>query len=255
MFDSHCHLEEDALEVLLRAEQAGVKGVVVIALSHRDLDRYFSLTQPPIPIYLAAGVHPCSVESIEPGYFERVSSLAKEGKLVAIGETGLDYYRGESSASLQKEWLARHIDLANRFDLPLLIHCRSAYPALFDSLPCAPSSGALLHCYSDSLSVALHAVEKGFYFGFGGVITFKKSESLQQVFSSLPLDRILLETDAPFLSPEPVRGKKNEPAFLPFVLKKAAEIRQVPIEFLEAALDRNRDRFFRLSPSQDLKTN
>jgi TatD DNase family protein len=168
-------------------------------------------------------------------------------ELAAIGETGLDYYNATAPKELQTEQFIRYIDLAKRSSLPLMIHCRSAFHDCFQLLDhYYKGAPFLIHCFTGTLEEAYQVLERGGYLSFSGIATFKKSTALQEVIAKIPLDQVVIETDAPFLAPHPFRGSVNEPALVAYVAKTIAEIKEKPVEEIAATLTHNAKTFFRL---------
>lgn len=244
MFDTHAHLQEDYEEVLKSAFAVGVNHIVNIALTKEDLDRGLEIHQKYPTVYLAAAIHPCYVNELDESFFDRISDLAKKKVLIAIGETGLDLYRGKETFSLQQSWLIRHIDLANRFNLPLIIHCRDAYDELFALLDKHPANRVVLHCFAGNMEQAKEAICRGYFLSMSGIITFKKNVSLHQIAKWAPLEKLLIETDAPYLAPEPFRGKDNTSSYISYTLKALALLKEMEVEELEKVLDQNSIGFF-----------
>lgn len=225
MIDTHCHLQEDFREVLLRAFESGVQHVLNICISREDVERGLKIVQEFPTAYPVAGIHPCHAHEVEPGHFEWVVELANQKKLIAIGESGLDLHHSQEHLPIQKEYFKKHIELANDLDLPLSIHCRNAYQELIAFVEKYPIKKGILHCFAGDEAVAKWALDHGYILSFSGVVTFKNAKQMQQIAATTPLSSLIIETDAPWLAPDPFRGKKNEPAYIPFILKKIAELK------------------------------
>jgi len=262
--DSHAHVGDEALFqdkelILKRAAQTRVQVIVDICTDQKTLARGLELQQNSgflkeigVQIALAAAITPHDVATQEQGFFEEIAKQAMQKTLVAIGETGLDYYYEHSPKELQKASLVRHVQLALKTNLPVIFHCRDAFQDLFSLADVEYSSqrghrSALLHCFTGTLSEARQALDRGWLISLSGIITFKKSEDLRKVVEYIPLDRMCLETDAPFLAPQSKRGKLNEPSFLPEIAEKIAEIKKVPLEEVEENTSLNAISFFSLS--------
>lgn len=225
MIDTHCHLQEDYRDVLLRAFANGVHHVFNICISVEDIERGLKIVEEFPTVYPVAGIHPCHAHEVVKGHFEWIVELAEQKKIIAIGETGLDLHHSLEHLDIQKEYFKKHIELANDLNLPLSIHCRSAYQELMDFTAKYPVKKGILHCFSGDETVAKWALEHGYILSFSGVVTFKNALKMQQIAAQTPLDSLIIETDAPWLAPDPYRGKKNEPAYIPFILKKIASIK------------------------------
>lgn len=252
-FDSHCHLDPmrylgEVPEVVARARAAGVAGMAVIGTRAMDSEAAAELASREAGIVASAGIHPNDVEEIVPGEWDRIVDLALSGRVAAIGETGLDWYRRDAAPDTQREWFDRHIRLAQRLSLPLVVHTRESLADVLTMLREAVVRGPLttiLHSFTGTSSEAGEALELGCHLGFAGMVTFRSSAGLRDVASAVPLDRLLIETDSPFLSPEPLRGRRNEPAHLVHTAHCLALARGVAIDTLAAATAANARRLFR----------
>lgn len=254
IIDTHCHLDDDKYnddldEVIKRAEDKGVKACLIPGANIEDLPKAYEIAKKYENIYFAAGVHPYHHDQYNESILEKF--LSKE-KCIAVGECGLDYYRlpesdEEKAAEKenQKRVFAEHIELAKKFQKPLIAHIREASQDSYDLLieKEAFKVGGVLHCYNAS-ELLLDLSDKGFYFGIGGVVTFKNAKKLVEVLLKIPLDKIILETDAPYLTPHPHRGERNEPAYTAYVAKRVSEILNIDYEdFLKLALDNSKRLF------------
>lgn len=229
--DTHCHFNHDDLyarceTAIDRAAAAGVERFVVVGYDLVSSVRAVELSERFERVFAAIGVHPHDASSWNEDTASELSALAGRGKVVAIGEIGLDYYRDHSPRDLQRAALIAQLRLASRLDLPVIFHCRDAYPELLAALETERPDrlcGAL-HCFSGDLDQAQRAITMGLHIGIGGPVTFKNADALRQTAAGIPADRLLTETDAPYLSPHPYRGKPNEPAYLPLIARKLAEV-------------------------------
>lgn len=250
MIDSHAHLSSpevlpDVKNVIERAKRAGVKKIVNICTDTASLEAGLQLAKEHEGIYNTAATTPHDVEEEGEAFFKEVEAVADQ--LVAIGETGLDYFYEHSPVSAQQKFLEKYFELAVKVDLPIVFHCRDAFVDLFamgDQL--YRNRTAVLHCFTGSKEEAKGCLDRGWFISFSGIVTFKKSEELREVASYVPLDRIFVETDTPYLAPQSVRGKQNEPAFVCEVAAKIAEVKGLPLEEIEKATSENISRFFRL---------
>lgn len=224
-FDTHAHIASDALyaqadELIKEALNNHVRAIVNIATDSESLTRGFLLQeQHPGLIYNTAAVTPHDSGSFSEETFSFFSKSALDGKLVAVGETGLDYHYMHASKETQKEIFLKHLKLALESNLPIVIHCRDAFPDLFalldsEYIPERTSCPGIIHCFTGTLEEAKAACERGFFISFSGIVTFKKSVALKEVAKWVPLSNILIETDSPYLTPEPFRGKTNQPAYI-----------------------------------------
>ncbi len=250
--DSHCHLAFPELAgdidgVLARMRTAGVGLVLSVCTRMEEFERVHALARRADGIFASVGVHPDTTDGIEPTV-EQLAQLARQEKVVAIGETGLDYYRLKEPLEWQRQRFRTHIRAARDCGRPLIIHTRAA-PA--DTLRImreegAEHAGGVMHCFTESEAVARAAIDMGFYISFSGIVTFKNARELQAVAAALPLDRLLIETDAPYLAPVPHRGRTNEPAFVPEVARKLAELHSVTVDEVETVTTRNFLRCFNI---------
>ncbi len=240
-------LYEDLGDVLSRAAEAGVKRVVNICTDQETLARGLHSLSAYEGLYLTAATTPHDVEGEGESFFPLVEKAASEKKLVAIGETGLDYHYEHSPKEKQKKYLRLYLQLAKKHALPVVIHCREAFPDLFKILGEEYQGGAgVLHCFTGTLEEAKKVIESGLYLSLSGIVTFKKSDMLQEVASWMPLERLLIETDAPYLAPQSKRGKTNEPAFLLETAIFIAKLKGVTLEELARVTSQNARSLFTL---------
>lgn len=243
--DSHCHLAFPELSgdlpgVLARMRSAGVEAALSVCTTLPEFPAVLASAAGHDNVYASVGVHPDSTGTPEPSV-EALVDLARHAKVVAIGETGLDYYRLAEPLEWQRERFRAHIRAARACRKPLIIHTRSA---AVDTLRIMREEGAaevggVMHCFTESEEVARHALDLGFFISFSGIVTFKSARELQKTAAMVPLDRLLIETDSPYLAPVPHRGKSNEPAFVPHVAAKLAELRNVEVDAIGAATTAN----------------
>jgi TatD DNase family protein len=246
LVDSHCHLQSqefdaDRDEVMVRAAGAGVEGVVCPATDAASARKAIDLARGGLPVSVAVGIHPNAVGRVGSDEWERICALVVEPEVVAVGETGLDYFRGRHSAGEQRALFAKHLALAADTRLPVVVHNREADADVLAMLRdwCSSGHTAVLHCFVGSPDFAERALALGCYLGFGGPLTFKSAESVRTTAAVVPLDRILVETDAPFLAPHPHRGARNEPAFVRHVVERLADLRGLGYDALAAATREN----------------
>ena len=252
--DTHCHLDEDAFsqdcaDVVARAVDAGVCGILTIGITLDSCRRAVELAQRFDHVYATVGIHPNYVSAAQPGDWSQIVDMAKSPKVVGLGETGLDRYWDHSPLELQADYFDRHIELSKQLDLPFVVHCREAEAEVVSQLRRhahqSPLNG-VMHAFCGSAETATDCLEMGMSLSIGGMVTFKKNESLRQVAATIPLDRLLIETDAPYRAPTPFRGKRNEPAHVRLTAACLAEIRGVSKEEIAQATTSNARRRFRL---------
>ncbi|MFM9848247.1 MAG: TatD family hydrolase [Hyphomicrobiaceae bacterium] len=252
LVDHHCHLDYPELaaaraDLMARAAAAGVGLMVTISTRVRDFDIYRAIAEVNRSVYFSVGTHPHQAhEELDIGA-DKLAALSAHPKCVAIGEAGLDYYYKKSPPEAQAAGLRTHIAAARATGLPLIVHARDADTDMAAILEDETSRGgafpAVMHCFTSGADLARRALALGHYISFSGVITFKKSDALRAIAAEVPLDRLLVETDAPFLAPEPHRGKPNEPAFVVHTADALAKVRGVTPREIAAATTEN---FFRL---------
>ena len=250
MIDSHCHLDHKPLindlpNVIKRSKNIGIEKLLTISTSFESFNRVKDIVNLDDIIYGTIGIHPHEADSDIITSDEIVKNLNENPKIIGIGETGLDFFYNNSDKDKQIASFKNHIDAALDLNIPLIVHSRSAEAETYEILKNSKKNlKILMHCFTGSLSFALKLMELDSYFSASGIITFKNSTDLQNTFKELPLERLLIETDSPFLAPEPMRGKKNEPSFVRFTLKKLSELKNVDIEELDKITTDNFNRLF-----------
>lgn len=250
--DSHCHLDFPDFEgqidaVIARARENGVTRMVTICTKLKNLKSVRAIAQAHDPIFFAAGTHPMSVADEPLASVEELIAISKHPKMVGIGETGLDYHYTADSADAQQESLRIHIAAARETGLPLIIHARAADADMARILTEEFRNGAyqcVMHCFSSSAELGKAALDLGFYLSMSGIVTFKKSQELRDIFADAPLDRILVETDSPYLAPLPYRGKGNQPAYTRHTAEMGAEIFGLSYSEFAAQTQQNFERLF-----------
>ena len=255
IIDTHCHLDnflyqDNYKEVIKRAIQNGVKKFIIPGADPKTLKRAIELSEEFESIYFSVGIHPYNLEDLQ--LFESQILYSKHKKCVAIGECGLDYFRLPKDIKdknlikeKQKKIFIKQIKLANKINLPLIVHIRDASEDALDILKEYSTRGGVLHCYNAD-EILLSLVDKNFYYGIGGVITFKNAKELRDVYLKIPKDRIILETDAPYLTPHPHRGKVNEPFYINLVLDKISELESISKDILLNRINNNTLKLFNL---------
>jgi TatD DNase family protein len=245
--DSHCHLTmADAQASLDRAREGGVRGFVVPATKLDDAPHAVALAQQHPDVWAAVGFHPHDAKDCDDAAFAEIGRLAREPRVVAIGEMGLDYHYMHSPRETQREVFLRHVVLARELDLPLIIHNRESTADLLDLVRSDEMRGSrgILHSYTENAEVARELVDLGYYISFSGIVTFRTADMLREAAAALPHDRVLIETDTPYLAPVPHRGKQNEPAFVVKVAEMLASIWGVSLESVASATTANFERVF-----------
>ena len=233
--DSHCHLNDEAFnedmeEVIARAKENSVKAMLVIGYDIESSRKALEIAKNHDGIYAAVGVHPENFEGLDFSALKEIEEMAKDPKVIAIGEIGLDYhwFKEEDHRARQKEWFIKQIDLANSLGLPASIHARECAGDMYAILKEHPiQKSAVLHCYSGSKEMLDEFAKLGYYFGFDGPITYKNAVEPKECVKRCPIDRILTETDSPYLTPVPYRGKRNGPEYIPFILNQIAELKGI----------------------------
>ncbi len=251
LVDSHCHLDfgvfqDDFKEVLDRASLAKVERMLTISTKFSTFQDVLRVAAKDERIYCSLGLHPCEVQNEIIFDSKMLAAISVHEKIIGFGETGLDYYHDASSKELQKQSFIEHIKAAQNTGLPLIIHTRDAEEDTVDILKVMmkekPFSG-VMHCFTGSMWLAKQALDLGFYVSFSGIVTFKNAKDLQEVAKIVPLDKMLVETDAPYLAPPPNRGKRNEPAFVKDTAIFLADLLSVPFDDFARSTTQN---FFRL---------
>lgn len=251
MIDSHAHLTGDVFtqvdDMLSRAQATGLIAIVNICTDPESLEKGIALRKRYPWVYNVASTTPHGVVREGEDFFDAVAQQARSGNLVAIGETGLDYHYHYAPFETQKVFLRRYLKLALECRLPIVIHCRDAFADLFSILDTDyKSEDGILHCFTGTLEEAKQVIARGWYLSLSGIVTFKKSEELREVAKIVPLDRLLIETDTPYLAPQSKRGKPNEPAFIVETAACIASARGITLEELVQATTKNAQRIFRL---------
>jgi TatD DNase family protein len=255
LFDSHAHLDmpeliQDIDGVLKRAEDAGVKKIIIPGVCIDDMQAIITLIEKYDNLYGAASCHPECVEKFNDKSYDQLKEILKHPKMVAVGETGLDYYWTKDNKELQKEVFDQHIKLAKENNLPLIIHNRDAHADTYEFLKFCKSIGVngVMHCFSGSSEFAIECVKEGFYIALGGPVTFKNAVKPKEVVATVPLDKLLIETDSPYLTPHPFRGKKpNEPLFVKIVAEEFARIKNVTLDEVALQTTQNTKDLFNIN--------
>ncbi|HVA14526.1 MAG TPA: TatD family hydrolase [Stellaceae bacterium] len=246
LVDSHCHLDfADATarpEIIARARRAGVRTLLTISTKLEEFGVVRAIAESDPDIWCSVGVHPHEAE-VEPASTEMLVELTRHPKVVGIGETGLDFYYEHSPRARQAEIFRAHLAASRATGLPIIVHTRDADPETIAILEEEHPPAGVIHCFSTGRALAEHALALGFYISLSGILTFKNAQALRDIARDLPLDRLLVETDAPYLAPVPMRGKTNEPAFITHTAALVAQLKGVTPDELARATSAN---FFRL---------
>lgn len=253
IFETHAHYDDEAFDedrdILLSAMQEnGIEYIVNVGANLKSTAASIALAQKYSFIYAAAGVHPSDTGELDEESFLWLKEQCLLEKVVAVGEIGLDYYWDNVERSVQKFWFERQLDLAREMKKPVIIHSRDAAKDTFDIMTAknAGEMGGVVHCYSYSPEMALDYVKMGFYIGVGGVVTFQNGKKMKEVVEAVPMERILLETDSPYLSPVPNRGKRNTSLNLPYVAQKIAEIKGISYDEVVAVTAENAKKMYKI---------
>jgi TatD DNase family protein len=253
IIDSHCHIDRVDLDqfggsmesMLAHAKDLSVEEFLCVCIDLEHFDDVFSLAKAHQQIYASVGVHPVEQEGKDPSV-EELLALADHEKIIAIGETGLDYFHvKKDTADWQRERFRRHIAASNQSGKPMIIHTREAKADTIEIMQQEQAQAGVMHCFSEDWETAKAALDLGFYISFSGIITFKSAADLREVAKKVPADRLLVETDSPYLTPVPYRGRANSPAYTYYVAEKLAEIRGVSIDNIAQQTTQNfNDLFF-----------
>lgn len=249
LIDTHSHVDmlegisvEDAIK---NAKENGVKKIIVPCAYPKDVDKIFELVNKYDELYGLLGVHPSEAKDWDDELIDKIKKYSENPKIVGIGEIGLDYYWDKSFTDLQKEVFIKQIKLANELNLPICVHDREAHKDTFDILKeYNKTSKVVMHCFSGSVEFARECIKEGWYLALGGVVTFKNAVKMKEVAADIPLEKLLLETDAPYLTPVPYRGKENQPAYVRFVAEEISKIRNVSFENIVQASSQNAEKVF-----------
>lgn len=236
MIDTHAHLTEDVLyknleDVIKKANEFGVMKIISVGMTKKDNLRSIEIAEKYENVYATVGIHPNEVtkETLD---LELLKAQTKHPKVIAIGEIGIDLYRSSDSLELQKKYFTHQIKLAIELDLPIIVHSRNSSDVIYEILKDYKGVKGVMHCYSEHIELLDSFLELGLYVSVGGIVTFKNAELVREIAKKVPLNRLLIETDAPYLAPEPNRGKKNEPAYVKYTLLKLAEVLNIEVNEL-----------------------
>ncbi|ADE67176.1 MULTISPECIES: TatD family hydrolase [Priestia] len=251
LFDTHVHLnaeqyEDDLQEVINRALEKGVQNMVVVGFDEPTIKKAIQIAETYDFIYASVGWHPVDAVDMTDEHLAWIEELAQHPKVVALGEMGLDYHWDKSPKEVQKDVFRRQIRLARKVNLPIIIHNRDATEDVVTILKeeHVEEVGGIMHCFTGSIEVAKQCMDMNMYISFGGPVTFKNAKKPKEVATELPLDKLLIETDCPYLTPHPFRGKRNEPGYVSYVAEQIAELKGITYEELAAITTANAKKLF-----------
>ncbi len=258
LIDTHAHIDmedfgADFEQMLARAQENGVQKIIIPAVEPSTFERVLKTAEKSPNLYAAIGVHPEDAKNFDENALNLMEKMIKHPKVVAVGEIGLDYYWDRSYNDVQKAVFEAQIEFAKKHDKPIIVHDREAHGDSLEILKRtnAAEVGVVMHCFSGSPEFALECVKEGFYIALGGVVTFKNAKKMKEVAKIVPLERLLLETDSPYLTPVPFRGKRNEPAYVKYAAEEIANLRGIGFEELARATTENAIKIFRLNEVQN----
>ena len=248
LIDTHAHIDMlDYDRTMALMSEYCVKKAIIPSVEVATLDKVFEIALKNENLYAMIGIFPSEVKTYTPKVEEKLRNLAKNPKIKAVGEIGLDYYWDKSFVDLQKEVFVKQIKLANELNLPIVVHDREAHKDSFDLLKeYNNNSKVLFHCFSGSVEFMQECVKQGWYIAIGGVVTFKNAIKMKDVAKTVPLEYLVLETDSPYLTPVPFRGKENSPAYVKYVAEEIANLRDIPVEEIIDITTNNAERFFEI---------
>lgn len=249
IIDTHMHIfderYENQEETIKFALENNVKKMIVVGFDKESSLKALELSKKYDFIYLSVGLHPSEVKKEEDKELIWLKDILNNEKVISIGEIGLDYYWDKTFKEEQKHYFKKQIELAKEYNLPIIVHCRDAVQDCFDILKDSNVKG-VMHCYSGSLEMAKEFIKRGYYLGIGGVVTFKNAVEIKRVVEEIDINFLLSETDSPYLTPVPFRGKLNQPAYTKYVVEEIAKIKNLPMEKVEETLEENTKRLFNI---------
>lgn len=249
IIDTHMHIfderYENQEETIKFALENNVKKMIVVGFDKESSLKALELSKKYDFIYLSVGLHPSEVKKEEDKELIWLKDILNNEKVISIGEIGLDYYWDKTFKEEQKHYFKKQIELAKEYNLPIIVHCRDAVQDCFDILKDSNVKG-VMHCYSGSLEMAKEFIKRGYYLGIGGVVTFKNAIEIKRVVEEIDINFLLSETDSPYLTPVPFRGKLNQPAYTKYVVEEIAKIKNLPMEKVEETLEENTKRLFNI---------
>ncbi len=254
LIDSHAHLEmpdfkKDLEAVIQRAKDSGIEYLFTVGTEEKDWKRALEIAHSHPSVYAILGVHPHNAREIDDQTYSLLTKLCGDEKVKAYGEIGLDFFRNLSPRDVQLKRFREQIGLAKQLGLPIVVHDREAHRETLEMLQSekAEACGGIIHCFSGDYEMAKICMDMGFYISIPGTITFKNAEAFREIVRKIPLESLLVETDAPFLTPEPFRGKRNEPAYVRYTAEKLAQVKKIPFETVAEVTTENALRVYRLN--------
>ena len=251
MIDSHCHLDHEPIssnldDILIRSKNVGIEKILTICTTDKGFENILKLVNLDPIIYGSYGIHPHETSTHDLSKDSIVNKINSSKKIIGVGETGLDFYYNNSDKKSQVSSFINHIEASIDLDIPIIVHSRNAEIETYDILSNYKNKNLkiLMHCFTGSLKFAFKLLDLNAFFSASGIITFKKSLELQDTFKNLPLEKLLIETDSPFLAPDPFRGKKNEPSFIVYTLNKLAQVKKIKAEVLDKITTDNFNKLF-----------
>ena len=248
IIDTHAHIDmlNDPQKAIDEAFSDNIEAIIIPGVEPATFDKVIEIAQNNNNVYAQIGVHPSEAQKFNDEVAKRMIELAKNKKVVAIGEIGLDYYWDKTFVDVQKRVFKTQIEIAKMLDLPIVVHDREAHGDTFEILEQMGAKKVLLHCFSGSLEFAKQCVKKGWFLAFGGVVTFKNAKKAREVAKEIPLEYLMLETDTPYLTPHPFRGEENAPKFIKFSAKEIANIKDTALSEVEMITTKNAKEFFNI---------
>lgn len=250
--DTHAHIDMEEFfpnieDIINNAKTKGCKSIIIPGVEPKNFNRILNLVKNYDILYAALGIHPSEARLFNDKIYQNIYNLAQDKKVVAIGEIGLDYYWDKSFIDIQKETFIKQIKIANVLNKPIIIHDREAHQDTLDILlKYNKNSKVIMHCFSGSWEFATKCLDQGFYLALGGIVTFKNAKKPKEIAKKIPLEQLLLETDAPYLTPHPHRGEQNEPAFIPFIAEEIATLKNISIDEILEKTTNNAIEVFKL---------
>ena len=248
-FDSHAHLDDDRFDsdrdkVIKSLKKDGIDFYINVGADIKSSYRSIALAEKYDFIYAAAGVHPHDADSLKDSDMDVLKKMLEHEKVVALGEIGLDYFYDNSPRDIQRKWFIRQLEIAKETDMPTIVHCRDAMGECIEIIKKSGVTKGVMHCFSGSGESAAELVNLGWYISFSGSVTFKNAEKLKRAAAIVPMEKMFIETDSPYLSPEPMRGKRNTPSYVRYVAEKIAEIKELDVSEVARITKENAKRFF-----------
>jgi TatD DNase family protein len=255
LFDSHAHYDDERFDadrdgLLGSMISYNVRGIINAGSDAASSKASVELARKYPFIYAAVGIHPHEAVSLDESSVNEILKLLNEKKVVAVGEIGLDFFYDNSPRDKQRECFKRFLDIASGRGLPVIAHSREAAAETLEIIKKSEARNGVIHCFSYDAETALSFIDIGFHIGIGGAVTFKKSDKLREAVAAIPVERLLIETDAPYQTPVPHRGKRNDSRYLPYIVEAVAAIKQKPVEYIAETTRRNAERLFRITGGQ-----